>query len=181
MKVKDKSSKSNITINGKEVATLSRIITYLKKIIVSIPDEIKTGWNKKNISTVLSIMLDSSNHPFIRNEGFSLLLLWLNTLLDRDFSMKIINEYNSIDELDKLSEGGITLYANSINLSRFEPFSPPLPAIVANSQIGCDLDDAPLTTSWTSQGRSYAKQARISGGFSVDHSGIKIAGIVHST
>jgi hypothetical protein len=181
MKVKDKSSKNNILINGKEVATITRTTTYLKKIITAVPEEIKTGWNKKNISTVISILLDSQNHAYIRKEGFSLLLLWLNALLDRDFSMNILNEYKAIDELDKLAVGGISLYANAINLAMFEPFSPPLPALDASAQIGCELDGEIVVTPWVSQGRTFAKQAQISGGFFVDHSGVKIMGIIQYT
>lgn len=124
-------------------------------------------------------MLDSQNHPILRSEGFSMLLLWLNTLLDRDFSLKMLNEYKPVDELDKLAEGAISLYANSINLSRFEPFSTPLPEIFANAQIGCELDKEPVTTPWAGQGKSFAKQAQISGGFLVYHSGIQISGFVN--
>lgn len=38
----------------------------------------RNGWQRQNIATILSYILDHGNHPRLRALGFQLLLLWLN-------------------------------------------------------------------------------------------------------
>lgn len=176
MKVKEKSSKNNVTINGKEVATISRIVCYLKKLVQSVPEKVRSGWNKKTFVTAMYILLDSRNHQYIRAEGFSLLLLWLNSFLERNSFHRMLNI--SSEELDTHAEGAIRLYLNAISLAKFEPFSVPLPVKVAYSPIICDLDktDPPNNEPWEGKGKVYARQSNIVGGFSIDSTGSKATG-----
>lgn len=64
--------------NSKELVSLQKTLLLLRKIFLYIPELMRNGWQRQNIATILSYILDHGNHPRLRALGFQLLLLWLN-------------------------------------------------------------------------------------------------------
>lgn len=50
----------------------------LRKVFLFVPELMRNGWQRQNITTILTHILDHRNHPRLRALGFQLLLLWLN-------------------------------------------------------------------------------------------------------
>lgn len=64
--------------NSKELVNLQKTLLLLRKIFLYVPELMRNGWQRQNIATILSYILDHGNHPRLRALGFQLLLLWLN-------------------------------------------------------------------------------------------------------
>lgn len=176
MKGKENASKQ-MQSNGKETQTLNRILNCLRKIIQFNQEVIHVGWQKKNLVTAFSILLASNNHIVIRSEGFGLLLLWINYFLDEKRAFPNLKVYKPVDELDKIMDGALSLYSNSIFLYTFDPFPLPLPLNIASSEILLNEQDLNSTLSpWAGEGKTRARQAQIQGGFVVDSSGSTVTG-----
>ncbi|KAG1471230.1 hypothetical protein G6F56_002246 [Rhizopus delemar] len=64
--------------NSKELVNLQKTLFLLRKVFLFVPELMRNGWQRQNITTILTHILDHRNHPRLRALGFQLLLLWLN-------------------------------------------------------------------------------------------------------
>ncbi|KAI9480932.1 MAG: hypothetical protein EXX96DRAFT_564755 [Benjaminiella poitrasii] len=76
-KIKHKSERPQ-SWNSKELVSLQKTLLLLRKIFLYVPELMRNGWQRQNIATILTHILDHGNHPRLRALGFQLLLLWLN-------------------------------------------------------------------------------------------------------
>ncbi|KAI9282378.1 hypothetical protein BC943DRAFT_328675 [Umbelopsis sp. AD052] len=76
-KIKQKTDRPT-SWHSKELTGLQKTLFLLRKMFLYVPELMRNGWQRQNIATILSHILDHGNHPRLRILGFRLLLLWLN-------------------------------------------------------------------------------------------------------
>ncbi|RKO89859.1 hypothetical protein BDK51DRAFT_50230 [Blyttiomyces helicus] len=137
-----------VSLTGKEVGDLIKILGVLKKVFIFMPERINNGWQRRSIVGILQTLLDTSNHPKLRLEGFRALLLWLNTHTSEP-------------------PESMHIFANAIPLCVFEPFALPLPEDVARGDGTGHDETGPIARSGAPEwkggetGRASVKQVEI--------------------
>ncbi|KAI8805850.1 hypothetical protein BJ742DRAFT_901477 [Cladochytrium replicatum] len=129
IKAKDVKGDKQLSISAKEMVELFKILGVVRKVFVFLPEKLRNGWQRRSIVGLLQSLLAPNNHPRIRQEGFRLLLLWLN---DHDHE---IQEASS-------------LYANAIPLNMFDSFALPQPVEVAIADCLGPEDQSSALPAW---------------------------------
>ncbi|KAG1463089.1 hypothetical protein G6F46_002102 [Rhizopus delemar] len=97
--------------NSKELVNLQKTLFLLRKIFLFVPELMRNGWQRQNITTILTHILDHRNHPRLRALGFQLLLLWLNDqVVEYPECMHLFSNAISLDLfiLDEISTADTT-------------------------------------------------------------------------
>ncbi|KAJ3023285.1 Ral GTPase-activating protein subunit alpha-2 [Thoreauomyces humboldtii] len=135
-----------LTVTGKEVTDLFRILHILKRIAVLLPLKIRSGWQRRSIVGILQTMLASTNHPKLRIEGFRILLLYLTPQTTESHEVTPI-------------------YANAIPLSVFDVGVCPVPIDTAAPYCADserkDAVDAQDEGTWKGEGKGALRQEAI--------------------
>ncbi|KAI9596261.1 hypothetical protein BDF19DRAFT_421798 [Syncephalis fuscata] len=71
---------------SKDIQVLLRALTVFRRILLYLPDRLRTGWRSDDIGRLLAPLLDHGNHMRIRMIGLRLLLLWMRSAPDCETS-----------------------------------------------------------------------------------------------
>ncbi|KAJ2959225.1 hypothetical protein NQZ79_g5312 [Umbelopsis isabellina] len=117
-KIKQKTDRPT-SWHSKELTSLQKTLLLLRKMFLYVPELMRNGWQRQNIATILSHILDHGNHPRLRALGFHLLLLWLNDQVVEYpecmglFANAISLDLFLLDDIQAMSSGNTTQDATS--------------------------------------------------------------------
>lgn len=122
-----------------------------------IPELMRNGWQRHNISIILTHILDHGNHPRLRALGFQLLLLWLNDqVVEYPECMNLFANAISLDLfiLDEIQYYGPMASSSSSSTTMQHDIQPPVPPAPMQStphlQTPTNIHELDETTSTTS-------------------------------
>ncbi|RKP27777.1 hypothetical protein SYNPS1DRAFT_26584 [Syncephalis pseudoplumigaleata] len=84
-KIKQRNVKPT-SLASKDIQMLLRSLTVFRRILLYLPDRLRTGWRSDEIGRILAPLLDHGNHMRIRMIGLRLLLLWMRSAPDCETS-----------------------------------------------------------------------------------------------